>query len=340
MISPFHVYLRCLHFSRRRWPILFLVISCLFFLHFIFSGYFEELLSCVLPLFYPTPSSLSTSQLLAPSILVSPPKGCSPAPFLLILVSSSPSHQDQRNTIRQTWGSRSSSKVSLSLTLFVLGVPKSENEQTALLQEANIYGDIIQADFTDSYRNLTLKTLVGLSFVSQRCQGAKFLMKTDDDVFVNTLALSRFLQGQGGPLYLGRVHWRVYADRNPGSRHYTSRSTYPDENFPPYCSGTGYVLSQEAIVSFLQQAERQTIISLEDVYSGILAWAAGISPKHVARFAGSILVPHSGCCYNTMFTSHGLTPQSMKEAWTMLSEVRNDWCLLSLLRCKIQGNIL
>ena len=39
--------------------------------------------------------------------------------------------------------------------------------------------------FQDTYRNLTLKTVMGLKWSAIFCPQAKFVMKTDDDIFVN-----------------------------------------------------------------------------------------------------------------------------------------------------------
>ncbi|KAM8952780.1 beta-1,3-galactosyltransferase 4 [Pelodytes ibericus] len=341
LLSPF-TCLRSLHPARRRWPwlnvLLSLFVISLLFLFLSLSGHLEEGVSDLLPLFYGTPTHPSSSNIFhhsLPSFLISPPSFCSKAPFLLILVSSAPSHRDQRDAIRQTWGSLSTSAASDSLTLFVLAVPQSEGEKAAVIQEAQFHGDIIQAAFTDTYRNLTLKTLAGLSWALQKCQRAEFLLKTDDDVFVNTPALSQFLRGQKGPLYLGRVHWRVSPIRDLTSRHYTSPEIYAERYFPPYCSGTGYILSQEAARLLLRKMGRGPWLSLEDVYIGTLAWAAGLAPRHSAMFAGSMTAPHTGCCYSNMFTSHGVIPQRMAEAWGMLREAKDAWCPGALLRCKV-----
>ncbi|KAM4697082.1 beta-1,3-galactosyltransferase 4 [Rhinophrynus dorsalis] len=340
MIQVTTVCLRCFHLPRRRCSFLALFSIPLLVIILVLTGHLEEIVSRALPLFYPVPSSVPAFSHNIPPLLISPPKACTPPPFLLILVSTAPSHRDQRNAIRQTWGSLSSSVDSGSLTLFVLGFPTSQDDQVALVQEANLHGDIIQAAFTDTYWNLTLKTLVGMAWASQKCQGAHYLMKTDDDVFVNTASLSKFLQGQEVPLYLGRVHWRVSPQRDPENRHYTSYDLYNADHFPPYCSGTGYVLSLGVVTCLLQETGRVPVITLEDVYVGLLAWAAGVSPRHSAQLAGSMAVPHNGCCYRAMFSSHGLTPQGMRVAWNMLTEAMAEWCPLALLQCKTLGQLV
>ncbi|XP_077142333.1 beta-1,3-galactosyltransferase 4 [Ranitomeya variabilis] len=334
-------FLRLLFIHRRhhRWLLIFFVLCLIFFLSV--SGYLEEFLSGFLSIFYSTPSHVSAPRVLnvpIPPFLLSPASACSSPPFLLILVSSAPSHRDRRDAIRQTWGSLTSSTASSSLTLFILAVPKSPDERAALIHEAVTHRDIIQANFTDSYQNLTLKTITGLTWALEKCHGTKYLLKTDDDVFVNTLFLTQFLRRVSGLQYMGRLHWHVSANRDPDSRHYVSEELYGGNYFPPYCSGTGYILSHEAAALLLEQVRSGPWVAVEDVYVGILAHAAGIAPRHVAKISGSMSVPHSTCCYRTMFNSHGMTPKGMQEAWNMLKEAESHWCpSLALLYCRLFG---
>ncbi|KAM4640887.1 beta-1,3-galactosyltransferase 4-like isoform 1-T2 [Discoglossus pictus] len=333
--------LRSIYLSRRRSPsLLTFLLLCLptFFILLFISGHLEEIISYYLPVLYPAPTSLSStppSLHSVPSILISPPNACSISPFLLILVSTAPSHQEHRDAIRQTWGGHSHS--SAILTLFVLGIPHSPEQQLALKQEAEFHGDIIQANFTDTYRNLTLKTLAGLAWASQKCNGTRYLLKADDDVYVNTVALTKFLHRQTGSLYLGRVHWRVSPKRNPESSHFVPVNLYEHSHFPPYCSGPGYVLSQDVARRLLQEVCRISVLSVEDVYIGILAWESGVAPQHSTKMAGSMAILPHGCCYTNMFTSHGITPRGMREAWSLLSGAETKWCPFSVLLCKAFG---
>ncbi|KAM5146750.1 beta-1,3-galactosyltransferase 4-like [Mantella aurantiaca] len=340
LITAACLRLFCIH--RRRWCSMFLLLSLSLLLLFLsLSGYLEECLCRALPIFYPNPTQISSSRLSSvplPPFLLSPANACSPPPLLLILVSSAASHRDRRDAIRQTWGSLSSATASSSLTLFVLAVSNKPEERSALEHEAVTHGDIIQANFTDSYRNLTLKTLTGLAWTFQKCQGAQFVLKTDDDVFINTPALLTFLKEQHGIRYFGRINWHAAALRDPENRHYTSHELYPSDYFPPYCSGVGYILSYGAVGHILQEAGNGPWLSIEDVYIGILAKAAGIPPQHVAKITGVSSILHNSCCYRTMFTSHSLTPREMQEAWNMLKEEEDHWCPpLTLLYCRTFG---
>lgn len=57
--------------------------------------------------------------------------------------------------------------------VFLLGLPASENHtdvQSKIEEEVKIYGDIIQEDFIDSYNNLTLKSIMMLKWVNNKCK--------------------------------------------------------------------------------------------------------------------------------------------------------------------------
>ncbi|NWV47121.1 B3GT5 galactosyltransferase, partial [Daphoenositta chrysoptera] len=73
-----------------------------------------------------------------------PPPCAPPAPFLLILVASAPSHTQQRLAVRDTWGGPwDSAGTPPARTLFVLGVPSVATEQRRLLAESRQHGDIL-----------------------------------------------------------------------------------------------------------------------------------------------------------------------------------------------------
>ena len=64
--------------------------------------------------------------------------------------------------------------------------PTSSNKQISKVEkEKNIHNDIIQGSFHDSYRNLSYKNVFGLLWVSKFCQNAKFIVKTDDDIYLD-----------------------------------------------------------------------------------------------------------------------------------------------------------
>lgn len=59
--------------------------------------------------------------------------------------------------------------------------------------EFNLYGDIVQENFTDSYRNLTYKCIEAMKWISTYCNRTEYILKADDDVFVNIYAVKEYL---------------------------------------------------------------------------------------------------------------------------------------------------
>jgi len=53
---------------------------------------------------------------------------------------------------------------------------------------------MLKEDFVDTYHNLTYKGVAALRWVDAYCSHATFVLKTDDDIFVNMFSLVRFLK--------------------------------------------------------------------------------------------------------------------------------------------------
>lgn len=76
---------------------------------------------------------------------------------------------------------------------FVLGATNIQSIEDSLEAESYMYSDIIRGRFIDSYNNLTLKTISSLEWVDTYCSRAAFVLKTDDDMFINVLRLMSFI---------------------------------------------------------------------------------------------------------------------------------------------------
>ena len=68
---------------------------------------------------------------------------------------------------------------------FLLGRPEDEKKQEMLQEENEKHRDIVQGDFLDTYHNLSYKAIMGHLWVSEFCDQAEFVVKTDDDVFID-----------------------------------------------------------------------------------------------------------------------------------------------------------
>ncbi|KAK6051442.1 hypothetical protein COOONC_11053 [Cooperia oncophora] len=64
--------------------------------------------------------------------------------------------------------------------IFAVGQAKTLSGNDAVNYEASIYGDILQSDFIDAYRNLTLKSIAAFRYVAVTCPNARAVVKLND----------------------------------------------------------------------------------------------------------------------------------------------------------------
>ncbi|XP_014381960.1 beta-1,3-galactosyltransferase 5-like [Alligator sinensis] len=263
-----------------------------------------------------------------PSLLASPGAAprCEPGQVLLILVTSAPGNWEQRRVIRRTWGAQDEPAPFHWQAVFLVGQAADAGTASRIRQEQQDFGDILVGNYRDTYRNLTLKVMHGLKWAAERCR-PRYVLKTDDDCFVNTDRLPGFL-AQLDPvparLYAGSVFSREKRQviREPSSKWYVSRQDYGPDKYPPYASGIGYVLSLEAAAQVLAAAERVRPIPVEDAYVGILAEAAGIRAQASTRFAKHN-VQWRVCNYRYLMVIHHLSPPQQEAARRSMLQARN-----------------
>lgn len=203
---------------------------------------------------------------------------CTQKFLLLILVPSSPLNFKNRRVIRGTWGTDHSMNKTWK-TMFLLGQPQHPTEMRYLSAEETIHGDIVQGSQTDSYYNLTLKTEMGLEWAVKYCD-FDFLLKADDDVFVNPYKLLNYLNDPETPksrLYLGNVAKRSKPERE--GKWALSYKEYQRKILPKFCLGPAYVLSVDLVRQFVNIFDPKNPLKLEDVYIGLLAERIGITPR-------------------------------------------------------------
>ena len=106
---------------------------------------------------------------------------------LLVVVISAVAHFEQRRMIRDTWASNEGELISNYnvQVVFLVGLSPDKKEIQQLANESAIYEDVIQVNAVDSYSNLTLKTVALLYWTYTRCPKVNWILKCDDDNYVN-----------------------------------------------------------------------------------------------------------------------------------------------------------
>lgn len=114
---------------------------------------------------------------------------------VVYIVKSALDHFKRREIIRRTWGyEKRFSDVTIK-TVFLLGSTETDPETMSKIQDESYkYGDIIQGNFVDTYYNNTIKTMMGLRWAAELCHRARFFAFFDDDYYVSTRNILRFLR--------------------------------------------------------------------------------------------------------------------------------------------------
>lgn len=215
---------------------------------------------------------------------------CDKDTFLVICISSDPQHTKVRRLIRNTWGSiREYNGVQVRV-VFLLGerLLRTDNEtkqfRGLIKEESDKFNDIVLGNFVDTYKNLTYKNVMGLSWVHIFCNESRFIVKTDDDVIVNLFKLIHFLQylisqsNNISAFMYGKVNRRILPRRNRESKWYMSKAAYSYRMFPPYCNGIGYILSSDVARELYKATAKVPFIPIEDVYIGFCAKVSHVKP--------------------------------------------------------------
>ena len=278
---------------------------------------------------------------------------------IVYVVKSAMDHFEHRNVIRKTWGyEKRFSDVTIK-TVFLLGSTLDKNDKLMkqVNDESKEFGDIVQGDFIDSYYNNTIKTMMGLRWAAEICPHARFYAFFDDDYYVSTRNMLRFLRNpvnyprylqedvihfdgnQGSnlrklkqlvdfdlpedvELYAGYVfHSRPH--RHKFSKWYLTLEDYPYHYLPPYVTAGGYILSRNAMKDFYYASYFVKRFKFDDVYLGLIAKKLDIEPFHCEEFHfWPKQVSPQG--YRYVVASHGFSnPQILEKAWNKQKEAGN-----------------
>ncbi|KAL1478375.1 hypothetical protein MTO96_035057 [Rhipicephalus appendiculatus] len=186
-----------------------------------------------------------------------------------------------------------------------------------LREESSRHGDLVQSDFVDSYYNLSLSTVTGLRWAHENCKRYGYMVKADDDAFVNLAALRKHLASKSR--LRRRGHHRL-----------------PDERarLPDFVSGFAYAVTRDAVGPLYAAAQVAPIFPFEDVY------VTGMCRERAPVVAGSNAIALEGAprfhnhrkksrgkktlcsLYGTVLAQHELTATETKSLWEDLKAGR------------------
>jgi len=271
------------------------------------------------------------------------------------VVTSSIQNREKRQVIRNTWGKELSKANDQIRLIFLVGELPNTSHQNNIFGEQKRFGDILQGDFSDTYYNLTIKSLYMLKWFHHKCyKKVQYLMKVDDDMYVNIPQVQNLvventhLNMLTGAIIYGAspmTNGKYYAP--PFMLTELQGSTYPN-----FLSGTAYVMSYTTAELLYRTSLIVPVFHLEDVYvTGFLPTAYNrllrdnklqhpllstfyrnknismheqeIHPTHDCRFHQD-KVRIEEALYANLISSHGLEPYEMSDIHKKVTKLQKS----------------
>lgn len=211
--------------------------------------------------------------------------------FLLSYIHTAGSHYSRRKRIRETWAKRSNYPGVEIRTVFFIGLQPDTDAgrrtQEYIEYEAKKYKDIVQEDFVDTYHNLSHKGIGALKWVKTFCNHTSYVLKTDDDMFLNMYVILNHLKNIFDAnfrrrLILCYVFWLMHVDRK-GGQWSLDAGYFPSDVYPPYCSGMGFVASVDVAVAMYEVSPYVRFLWVDDAFiSGVLPAALEGAVNHTS----------------------------------------------------------
>lgn len=243
---------------------------------------------------------------------------------IMIMVLSAPDHVKARMAIRQTWGFfQRHDDIGIG---FIVGVSIDESLNSAIKAEQDTYWDLIQSRAIDSYENVTLKTISMMEWVNVHCSLVPFILKCDDDMFINIPLLMTLVrkQQQAKRTIFGHLAHQWLPFRNISSKYFLSKSEYEADILPDFISGPAYLVTQDSVHDLYKQALEMTFFKLEDMFmTGFVASRIGVELIHLDEMIKP-KNPHDICLIRETIGLHDVSPYEQFICWAKLHNPRKQ----------------
>lgn len=228
-----------------------------------------------------------------PRILINNEQKCSKKNDSILIVCLIHSHKNnylRRKAMRDTWLTMDEIQLSQLTNLtffkyqriqiehvFLIGSDDKNGTFLTIKSESHLLKDIIVIDTVDNYKNLIYKHLTVVNWVLKYCSKATFVMKIDDDVFVNIKSLSKHLvekfsiEPKSSKFIYCNINEMAYPMRKNASKWYVDADTYPFTLYPKYCEGFAYITNVATMELMHEQSKIIPRFWIDDVYfTGLL----------------------------------------------------------------------
>ncbi|MCL7033344.1 hypothetical protein MKW94_020347 [Papaver nudicaule] len=246
---------------------------------------------------------------------------------IFIGVFSTANNFKRRMAVRRSWMQYDAVRSGAVAVRFFVGLHKNQIVNEELWNEARTYGDTQLMPFVDYYSLITWKTLAICIFGTE-VVSAKYVMKTDDDAFVRVdevLSSLNRINVTHGLLY-GLINSDSRPHRDTDSKWYISPEEWPEETYPPWAHGPGYIVSRDIAKTVYRSHKKGQLkmFKLEDVAMGI--WIAEMKKKGLnIKYEQDERIHNEGC-KDGYVVAHYQGPRELLCLWEKLQEHKQAIC--------------
>ncbi|KAF6981985.1 hypothetical protein CFC21_000427 [Triticum aestivum] len=243
---------------------------------------------------------------------------------LFIGILSAASHFAERMAVRKSWMmyTRKSSNV---VARFFVALNGKMEVNAELKREAEFFQDIVIVPFMDSYDLVVLKT-IAIAEYGVRVIPAKYVMKCDDDTFVRIDSVLDQVKKvkSDKSVYVGSINY--YHRPLRSGKWAVTYEEWPEEAYPSYANGPGYVISSDIARYIVSEFDNQTLrlFKMEDVNMGMWVEKFNITRRPV-EYRHDVRFYQAGC-FDGYITAHYQSPQHMICLWRKLQSGSTHCC--------------
>ncbi|XP_011211781.2 beta-1,3-galactosyltransferase 5 [Bactrocera dorsalis] len=211
----------------------------------------------------------------------------------IIIVTSYAGHDELRAAHRLAAPQSKLAEMGMQRIFLLAALPTKEKyiTQKQVLDEQQRFGDILQGNFQEAYRNLSYKHVMGLRWAATDCPNAKFIIKIDDDIIYDVFHFRRYLESlevQQPTLIASQAYLAGYVlnarppVRNVANKWFVSEHEWPRTTYPAYLSGWLYITNPATALRLVEQAQQTPFFWIDDTWvTGILREKLNISMQHL-----------------------------------------------------------
>lgn len=235
-------------------------------------------------------------------------KKCKEKDLLIIIgIGTGPEYFYERHVFRLHYG-----KYNFLSYFFFMGLSDNRNVNMKVLQESELYKDIVIFSFESSYYNLTTQIIFTFNWISSNCYNYKWYIHQTSDTYLNINKIYNFLIHYNEcNCVIGNIQKNITVTQNRHNVFYIPFEFIKLKTYPDFPNGPGYFLHRNAIKELNKIIQRfNPKVWMDDVFIGLV-----ISYTNITLININTLFHMRGTIYyssiNNYFLIHNLSPSEI-----------------------------